>query len=320
MTEIELRNRVKSIVLGWEGAVRGDARHAEILSIYNGYKPLARGYTVQKNDAYCATTASAAYIKAGIAAYTGTECGVGQWVEIARSKGIWVENDAYAPKVGDAICYDWDDAGTGDNLGYPDHVGIVVSVDGSSFVVLEGNINNGYVGRRNMQVNGRYIRGFICPDFAAIAAELSGEDAPGKSVEELAQEVNDGVWGVDPERRERLKAAGYDPDKVQAAVNAMYKPAEAVPVADDVDTMPAPTDERDRLLAILGDQWVETFADVPGWAKDEVRELIELGALAGTQHAEAVEDTVIRGTVNGLIRPAIVSLRLCKVTLLAQNL
>ena len=174
MTEQELRNKVASIMLGWEGAVRGDSRHAEILSIYNSHKPLARGYTVQKNDAYCATTASAAYIKAGIAAYTGTECGVGQWVEIARKKGIWVENDAHVPKVGDAICYDWDDTGTGENLGYPDHVGIVISASGSSFVVIEGNINGGKVGRRNMQVNGRYIRGFICPDFKAIAAELSG--------------------------------------------------------------------------------------------------------------------------------------------------
>ena len=320
MTEQELRNKVVSIMLDWEGAQRGDNRHAEILRIYNNHQPLARGYAVQKNDAYCATTASAAYIKAGIAAYTGTECGVGQWIDIAVKKGIWVENDAHTPKPGDAICYDWSDSGVGEDMAYPDHVGIVVSVNGSSFVVIEGNINNGKVGRRSMQVNGRYIRGFICPDFAAIAAELSGEDAPGKSVEELAQEVNDGVWGVDPERRERLKAAGYDPDKVQAAVNAMYKPAEAVPVADDVEATPEPTNERDRLLALMGDQWVERFSDLPDWAKDEVRELIELGALAGTQQAETVEDTVIRGTINGLIRPAIVSLRLCKVTLLVQNL
>jgi len=310
MTEQELRNKVVSNMVGWEGAQRGDARHAEILSIYNGYKPLARGYTVQKNDAYCATTASAAYIKAGIAAYTGTECGVGQWVEIARKKGIWFENDAYTPKVGDAVCYDWDDSGSGDNLGYPDHVGIVISVSGSSFVVLEGNINGGKVGRRNMQVNGRYIRGFICPDFAAIAAELGGEDAPKKTVEQLAAEVMRGLWGGGTERRERLEAAGYDYEAVQAAVKALYyQPVEDAPVQDDVETPPEPTNERDRLLAILGDQWVETYADVPEWAKPEVRELIEIGALAGIREAGTIEETVIRGTVNGLIRPAIVALR-----------
>ena len=226
MNEKELRNKVASIMIGWEGAQRGDTRHAEILSIYNGYKPLARGYTVQKNDAYCATTASAAYIKAGIAQYTGTECGVGQWVEIARKKGIWVENDAYVPGVGDAICYDWDDSGSGDNLGYPDHVGIVISVSGNSFVVIEGNINGGKVGRRNMQVNGRYIRGFICPDFAAIAAEISGT-APSsptpKTITEIAMEVLENKWGSGDERKRALIAAGYDYDEVQDAVNAILK-------------------------------------------------------------------------------------------------
>ena len=220
MTEKQLRKKVADIMQEWEGAVRGDARHAEILNIYNSYKPLARGYAVQKNDAYCATTASAAYIKAGIAAYTGTECGVGQWADIAAQKGIWVEDDAHTPKPGDAICYDWDDTGAGENLGYPDHVGIVISVSGSSFVVIEGNINGGKVGRRNMQVNGRYIRGFICPDFKAIAAALSG-GTPAvpekKTVMEIAMEV------VGMERMEALAAAGYDYEEVQEAVNAILR-------------------------------------------------------------------------------------------------
>ena len=225
MTELELRNTVVSRMLGWEGAQRGDSRHAEILAIYNGHKPLARGYAVQKGDAYCATTASAAYISAGMADFTGTECGVGQWVEIARSKGIWVENDAHVPKPGDAICYDWEDSGSGDNLGYPDHVGIVVSAGESSFVVVEGNINGGRVGRRNMQVNGRYIRGFICPDFRAIAAALSGgtSAAPVKTVTEIALEVLEGKWGGGMERREALIAAGYDYDEVQKAVDAIVR-------------------------------------------------------------------------------------------------
>ena len=226
MNEAELRQKVADIINGWIGAVRGDSRHSEILRIYNTHEPLARGYAVQKNDAYCATTASAAYIKAGIADYTGTECGVGQWVEIARKKGIWVENDAHVPSVGDAICYDWDDSGSGDNLGYPDHVGIVISVSGNSFVVLEGNINGGKVGRRNMQVNGRYIRGFICPDFAAIAAEISGT-APSsptpKTTTEIAMEVLENKWGSGDERKAALTAAGYDYEEVQSSVNAIVK-------------------------------------------------------------------------------------------------
>ena len=255
MTENELRNKVVSIMLGWEGAVRGDSRHAEILSIYNNHKPLARGYAVQKGDAYCATTASAAYIKAGMADFTGTECGVGQWITIAEQKGIWVENDAHRPKPGDAICYDWSDSGVGEDLAYPDHVGIVASVDGDSFVVIEGNINGGKVGRRSMQVNGRYIRGFICPDFAAAAKAL------------------------DPE----------------------------TPIADDVE----PTNERDRLMTILGDRWIGTYRDLPDWARSEVMELIKIGALKGTKPVDNPEDTAIGATLS-FVRSLIIALRTVK--------
>ena len=112
MTGNELRQKVADIINAWNGATRGSAKHLEILNIYNNHKPLARGYRVQVGDAHCATTTSAAYIKAGIAEYTGTECGVGKYVEIAKKKGIWTENDTYTPKVGDACVYDWQDGPT----------------------------------------------------------------------------------------------------------------------------------------------------------------------------------------------------------------
>ena len=177
MTGNELRRKVADIINAWDGATRGSAKHLEILNIYNNHKPLARGYRVQVGDAHCATTTSAAYIKAGIAEYTGTECGVGKYVEIAKKKGIWTENDAYTPKVGDACVYDWQDGAnyaTTDNTGAPDHIGIVTQVGGGIFVVTEGNMNGGKVGKRTMKVNGRYIRGFITPDFDMIARKLGG--------------------------------------------------------------------------------------------------------------------------------------------------
>ena len=169
MTEQELRQKVADIINGWVGSNRGDAKHLEILAIYNNHKPLARGYAVQVKDAHCATTTSAAYIKAGMADYTGTECGVEKYVEIAQNKHIWVENDAYRPGIGDACVYDWDDNGVGDNTGNGDHIGIVTEVGTTTFVVTEGNMSGGKVGKRTMQINGRYIRGFIAPDFAAAA-------------------------------------------------------------------------------------------------------------------------------------------------------
>lgn len=175
MTEKQLRQNVADTINAWVGATKGSAKHLDILEVYNNHRPLARGYKVQVNDAYCATTVSAAYIRAGIAEYTGTECGVEKYTLVAKKLGIWVENDAHTPKIGDACVYDWDDNGKGDCTGAGDHIGIVTQVGTGSFVVTEGNMSGGKVGKRTMAINGRYIRGFICPDFAAIAAKMGGD-------------------------------------------------------------------------------------------------------------------------------------------------
>ena len=44
-----------------------------------------------------------------------------------------------------------------------------------------------------------------------------------KSVEEVAKEVIAGKWGVNPERKEKLIRAGYNPMEVQAVVNKLMK-------------------------------------------------------------------------------------------------
>lgn len=43
------------------------------------------------------------------------------------------------------------------------------------------------------------------------------------SVEEVAKEVIEGKWGVNPERKARLIRAGYNPMEVQAVVNKLMK-------------------------------------------------------------------------------------------------
>ena len=202
MNEQQLRQKVAETINAWVGSTRGSAGHREILQIYNAHTPLARGYRVQQGDAYCATTVSATWIKAGIAAYTGTECGVGQFVEIAKAKGIWV-------------CYDWQDSGAGDNLGWPDHIGIVTAVTGSTFTVTEGNISGGTVGKRTMMVNGRYIRGYICPKYAEIAKALTPPEAPkdepwyiknGELAEAKALGITDGTRPDAPATRAEVAA------------------------------------------------------------------------------------------------------------------
>lgn len=175
MTGNELRKAVADTMNRWIGATKGSAKHAEILRIYNGHTPLARGYKMQTADAYCAATVSAAWIANGMAEYTGTECGVGKFIDIAKRKGIWVENDAYVPKLGDAVVYDWQDGSnyaTTDNRGAADHIGIVTQTGASAFIVTEGNMSGGRTGKRTLSVNGRYIRGFIAPDYDAIAKKI----------------------------------------------------------------------------------------------------------------------------------------------------
>lgn len=88
----------------------------------------------------------------------------------AKTAGIWVENDGYVPKTGDIIMYDWDDKGTGDCTGVADHVGFVVSVVNGSIKVIEGNMGNAsQVGYRTVALNGKYIRGFITPNYKSLA-------------------------------------------------------------------------------------------------------------------------------------------------------
>jgi len=164
MTESQARQQILSIMQGWVGLDRKDGSHKVIIDTYNGHKPLARNYTVKYTDAYCATTISAAAIQAGFEDIIPLECGCGQMVQLAQKMGIWQENDAYQPEPGDIIMYDWQDSGAGDYTGWPDHVGMAEKVVGNTATIIEGNIN-GAVGRRNIRINGRYIRGYILPKY-----------------------------------------------------------------------------------------------------------------------------------------------------------
>ena len=169
MTELEARMKVVNIMRAWVGGNEGGLIHQEILNTYNNHRPLAQGYVVKSWDAWCMTTVSAAFIKAGMTSIAPTECSCPRAITLYKNIGRWVENDAYVPQPGDIVMYDWQDNGAGDNVGTADHVGIVESCSGNKMVIIEGNMNNS-VGRRNLQVNARYIRGYCCQNYASFAA------------------------------------------------------------------------------------------------------------------------------------------------------
>lgn len=219
------RNAIVKQAQSWIGCKESDGSHRKIIDIYNAHRPLARGYAVKYTDAWCATFVSAVSIKCGYTAIIPTECGCPNMIQLFQRLGEWQENDAYVPSPGDVIFYDWQDSGSGDNTGSPDHVGIVEKVSGNTITVIEGNKNDA-VGRRTLQVNGRYIRGYGVPKYADNSSSATAATASSgmeKSVNEVAKEVLAGKWGNGDARRVKLSDAGYDYAQVQAAVNKLLK-------------------------------------------------------------------------------------------------
>lgn len=207
------------------GITEGSEQHKEILKIFND-SGLCTRYKMSVGDPWCATATSAAFIATGLSGiFPCVECSCESMINLAITAGIWIENDAYAPDTGDVILYDWDDNGVGDCTGWSDHVGIVISCDGSTIKVIEGNKSN-TVGYRDIAVNGKYIRGFITPHYAATTTP---QPSTKKSIEEIAKEVYLGEWGNGKERQSALENAGYNYQEVQDAVNALVNGSITIP-------------------------------------------------------------------------------------------
>lgn len=172
MTELELRQKYVATAKVYYGVKEGSAAHRQIVDTYNSHTPLARGYKLQYTDAWCSGFVSAISILCGFTDIIPTEVGCGAHIELFRKMGRWVEADDYVPTMGDLVLYYWKDNGKGDCTGYPDHIGIVVSVSNGSILVIEGNMDDG-VGYRNVPIDGKYIRGFCIPDYAKKASEAT---------------------------------------------------------------------------------------------------------------------------------------------------
>ena len=228
MTETELRQKVVSTAEAWLGTREYDAKHYEMLDIYNAQRPLPRGTRMLASWPWCAAFVSTVSLQCGLRDIMPTECGCPGMVRLYQELGRWVENDAYAPSPGDVIFYDWQDSATNyattDNVGHPDHVGIVLDCDGNNMTIIEGN-NANAVNKRVLAVNDRFIRGYGIPDFASKAdgAEPQPEPAPEptpqpepeKPAEETAvdpfitakaSEVINGKWGNGQARKDALAA------------------------------------------------------------------------------------------------------------------
>lgn len=215
------RNAMVQLATSWLGKNEKDGSYKEIIDIYNQYNPKPRGITMLYNWAWCACTWSALAIKLGYTDIIPIEISCGELIEAAKKMGCWVESDNYLPRPGDGILYDWDDNKKGDNLGWPDHVGIIdyVNPDSGYFTVIEGNYSNS-VKKRTVSINGKFIRGFITPRYdAEVEDPVVTPSGTGKDVDTIAKECISGIWGNGEERKKKVTAAGFDYVMVQNRIN-----------------------------------------------------------------------------------------------------
>ena len=227
MTETELRQKVVDTASAWLGTREYSAKHQEMLDIYNAQRPLPRGTRMLSSWPWCAAFVSTVSLQCGLRDIMPTECGCPPMIRLYQELGRWIEDDAHVPSPGDVIFYDWNDSGVGDNIGQSDHVGIVLSCDGSTMEIIEGNCDNS-VKTRSLAVNARFIRGYGVPDFASKAddaepkPEPATEPAPAPTpqpepekpaettvdpfITAKAKEVIAGKWGNGQARKDALAA------------------------------------------------------------------------------------------------------------------
>ena len=162
---ISTAQKVVDIAMKYLGCEQGSAKQKKLIKIFNTVKP--HGYTASWRDPWCCEAWSAWQIEAG---NTGKEVPLSanckQIIEDAKKLGIWVEKDSTVPEIGWGILYDWDDNGKGEDTAAADHIGLVYAVDSKWIYVIEGNKGTESVcGKRAVQIDGRFIRGFIAPKY-----------------------------------------------------------------------------------------------------------------------------------------------------------
>ena len=167
MTEDAIRQRVVDTAVSLLGIKEGTVEHKRIVDTYNAKLPkLPRGYKLSYNDPWCAATMTYIGIVLGITDIILPECSCSAMIELYKRKGRWMEDDAYVPKPGDLVMYAWKGQ-KGDNTLAPDHVGMVISVEGKNIKVVEGNYDN-QVKIRKICVEYVKTRGYCLPDYGSL--------------------------------------------------------------------------------------------------------------------------------------------------------
>ena len=161
------------------------------------------------------------------------------------------------------------------------HTGIVETVNGNSITTIEGNTSD-QVARRSYTLGNGYVKDFgrpkYDPDDGSESPAAPAQPAGDKTVDELAQEVLQGLWGNGDDRRNGLTAAGYDYNAVQSRVNAILS-------GRDEDTTPA---------ASTPSVAPQTPVDVPVTPPAPVDTSIEPGSVYVVQSGDTLSSISVR--------------------------
>lgn len=205
MTEEAIRQRVVDTAVSLLGIKEGTAEHKHIIDTYNSKLPkLPRGYAMTYTAPWCAATMTYIGIILGITDIILPECSCSAMIELYKRKGRWMEDDAYVPKPGDLVMYAWKGQ-KGENTLAPDHVGMVISVDGKNIKVVEGNYDN-QVKIREICVEYVKTRGYCLPDYGSLVCGFS--DVPADH--QHAEGIN---WGAEKGIVLGVGGGKFEPDR-----------------------------------------------------------------------------------------------------------
>ena len=191
------------------GVNESSSRFKALIDKYNTQNPLPRGTKMSIYWEWCAAFISVIAMELEITDLIGTEISVGFFRDNHfKPKGIWL-GKTKTPQHGDIITWDWD------GNGWPDHIGFVDYVKNGRVYTIEGNANEA-VQALNYDLNDTRIYGYARPKYGTEAVVT-----PGKTIEAVAKEVLNGLWGNGDNRKTRLENAGYNYDAVQKEVNKL---------------------------------------------------------------------------------------------------
>lgn len=154
---------------------------------------------------------------------TGNGCAYGCWTlkrDVNAGSNFLLVVNKEDVRRGDVVVFQGGQYG---HIGFADE-----NYNGGTYIRLLGQNQGGPNG--NFNVINMSMAGFLGAfrfkgwTAAADAGKEPQPISPQKSNEQIADEVMAGKWGNDPERTQRLKAAGYNRDAIQAIVNAKSAP------------------------------------------------------------------------------------------------